>query len=145
MEWLRFSVFINGKQVICQLKPKDSAYRLELEFDKIDARQFGVRLSNEYGESVDICFDKEKREFRVDRSKSGVVEFSDMFPRGSFAPLSAAESQRVTIIVDRASVECFTDIAAASNLVFPTESYNRVEIYSVGGSVAAKSEVAMGK
>lgn len=59
--------------------------------------------------------------------------------------MSTADKQALTIIVDRASVECFTDIAAASNLVFPAEGYNHIELFTSGGSVVATSaEIARG-
>jgi fructan beta-fructosidase len=136
---------VEGKSELCRLEKQGSAYRLKLKFDEIDAPQFGLRLSNEGGEWVDICFDRIKREFRVDRRESGAVDFNDRFPSVTVAPMSAAGEQSLTIIIDRASVECFTDVAAASNLVFPTECYNRVELYTTTGSVTVKAEVDCGK
>jgi sucrose-6-phosphate hydrolase SacC (GH32 family) len=41
-------------------------------------------------------------------------------------------------VVDRASVECFTDISATSDLVFPTQDYNHITLYTVGGEATAK-------
>ena len=53
--------------------------------------------------------------------------------------MSASERQSLTIIVDRASVECFTDIAAVSDLVFPKKQYNRIELYTSNGSAVVES------
>ena len=136
---------VDGDQTLHHFKSFNGAYRLTLEFDKINASTFGIRLSNDKGEKVDICFDTTKREFKVKRCASGQVDFSEKFPRGSTAPMSTADKQALTIIVDRASVECFTDIAAASNLVFPAEGYNHIELFTSGGSVVATSaEIARG-
>ena len=49
----------------------------------------------------------------------------------------------VTAITDRqgsnrASVECFTYISATSDLVFPTQGYNHITLYTVGGEATAK-------
>ena len=137
-------IALNGKHDLASLKSVDGAYRIKLDIAKMDA-VCGVRLSNDGGEYVDICFDKSKREFRVDRRASGQVDFNDRFPSVSVAPMSAAESQTLTIIVDRASVECFTDVTAVSNLVFPAKAYNRIELYtSEGTAVVANAEIARG-
>ena len=134
-----------GEQDLCRLESQGRACRLTFDFAELKAREFGVRLSNDRGERVDIRFDRAKRELRVDRRESGKVDFNDQVPSVSVAPMSAADEQSLTIVLDRASVECFTDIAAVSNLVFPAESYNRVEVYAVDGSVVANVEVACGK
>ena len=129
---------ISGKHNLADLKKVDGAYRLTLDVAKMD-NVCGVRLSNDEGEYVDICFDKAKREFRVDRRASGQTDFSSRFPSISVAPMSALERQTLTIIVDRASVECFTDIAAVSDLVFPKKQYNRIELYTSNGSAVVES------
>ena len=137
-------ITINGKRDLVALEQFDGAYRLKLNMTKIDA-VCGVRLSNDSGEYVDICFDKDKREFRVDRRASGKVDFSSKFPSVSVAPMSASDSQTLTIVVDRSSVECFTDISAVANLVFPTTGYNRVELYTSNGTaVVTNVELARG-
>ena len=136
---------IEGKRDLANLKRIDCAYRLSLDIAKMD-NVCGVRLSNDEGEYVDICFDKRRREFRVDRRASGEVGFSSKFPSVSVAPMSASERQTLTIVVDRASVECFTDISAVSDLVFPTKQYNRIELYSLDGSaVVATAELSCGE
>ena len=139
------NITVSGKHDLATLKSVDGAYRLKLDIAKMDA-VCGIRLSNDCGEYVDICFDKTKREFRVDRRASGQVDFNDRFPSVSVAPMSAAEEQTLTIIVDRASVECFTDVASVSNVVFPAEVYNRIELYtSEGVAVIANVELARGE
>ena len=136
---------VEGKFKLCQLKHQDRAYRLKFDFKKTQASQFGVRLSNKHGEYVDICFDCNKQELRVERRKSGIVDFNDKFPSVSVAPMSTAEMQSLTIILDRTSVECFSDIAAVSNLVFPTESYNHIELYTSEGTTEINAEISRGK
>ena len=137
---------VKGTQTIYAFKKFDGAYRLSLEFDKMNATNFGVRLLNDKGEKFEIFFDAVKRELGVDRRSSGQVDFSERFPYVSVAPMSAEGKQKLEVIVDRASVECFTDIAAMSNLAFPTEGYNRIELFTNDGSeVAVKAEISCGK
>ena len=139
------NITVSGKHDLATLKSVDGAYRLKLNIAKMDA-VCGIRLSNDCGEYVDICFDKTKREFRVDRRASGQVDFSERFPSVSVAPMSTAEEQTLTIVVDRASVECFTDVASVSNVVFPAEVYNSIELYtSDGRAVITNVELARGE
>ena len=134
----------DGNHELCYFGREGAAYRLQFDFSEIEAEQFGIRLSNERDEKVEIYFDREKREFCVDRRKSGAVDFSPKFPSVSVAPMSAADNQTLTIILDRASVECFTDISAVSNLVFPTEQYDLVELYTTNGSVTTLIDISCG-
>ena len=143
---LRKEITVSDPKTLYQFEKFGSAYRLTLEIEKIGSTLFGIRLSNDKGEEVDICFDPTKREFRVDRRSSGAVDFNDKFPSVSVAPMSTADKQTLTIVVDRASVECFTDISAVSNLVFPTEGYNHIKLYTANGSaIATKVELSCGK
>ena len=136
---------VTAPQTLYQFKKFDSAYRLTIDIDKIGSTTFGIRLSNNLGEKVDICFDPAKREFRVDRRSSGEVDFSDKFPSVSIAPMSASEKQSLTVVVDRSSVECFTDIAAVSNLVFPSTGYDHIELYTTdGAAISASVELTCG-
>lgn len=102
------------------------------------AQTMGVVLSNDKGEEVKIYFDNKAQAFKVDRTKSGEVDFHEMFAGEIEAPMSSAKQQKLTIVVDRASVECFTDISATSDLVFPTQGYNHITLYTVGGEATAK-------
>lgn len=139
------SFVVNGKFNLVDMERVNGAYRLKLDIAKVES-VCGVRLLNDSGEYVDICFDRKNREFRVDRRASGLVDFNDKFPSVSVAPMSAAEQQTLIIIVDRASVECFTDVAAVSNLVFPAKMYNRIELYTSDGAAAVERvELARGE
>ncbi len=101
----------------------------------------GLRLYNECGEGVDMRFDFKRGVFTVDRTKSGSVDFHAEFASVSEAPLSTDSEQNATIFVDSNSVECYTNIAALSNLLFPSKSYSHLECYAIGGS--AKVELKL--
>jgi fructan beta-fructosidase len=101
----------------------------------------GLRLYNECGEEVGMRFDFKRGVFTVDRTKSGNVDFHAEFASVSEAPLSTDSEQNATIFVDSNSVECYTNIAALSNLLFPSKSYSHLECYAIGGS--AKVELKL--
>lgn len=112
----------------------DGAFVVECNIENRSAQVVGLKLFNDNGEWVDVCFDFIDGLLRVDRTNSGKLDFNPRFASISVAPLSEATRQRVTIVVDRSSVECFTDIAAISNLVFPNGTYSRLSFYTIGGS-----------
>ncbi len=116
----------------------DSPLRLDCRLEEIDAQIVGLRLFNDRGESVEISFNIAERKFTVDRSGSGNVNFHPKFINPSIAPMSQNGTQQLTLILDRCSVECFTDIASTSDLVFPSEGYNRIVFYTVGGIAKIK-------
>ena len=117
---------------------ENEALWIECVMENGGAQMMGVVLSNDKGEEVKIYFDNKKQAFKVDRTKAGNSSFHDNFAGVVAAPMSSAKEQRLTIVVDRASVECFTDISATSDLVFPTQDYNHITLYTVGGEATAK-------
>ena len=117
---------------------ENEALWIECVMENSGAQVMGVVLSNDKGEEVKIYFDNEAQAFKVDRTKAGDSSFHERFAGVIEAPMSSAKEQKLTIVVDRASVECFTDISAASNLVFPTQGYNHITLYTVGGKATAK-------
>ena len=117
---------------------ENEALWIECVMENSDAQVMGVVLSNDKGEEVKIYFDNEAQAFKVDRTKAGDSSFHERFAGVIEAPMSSAKEQKLTIVVDRTSVECFTDISAASNLVFPSQGYNHITLYTVGGKATAK-------
>jgi levanase len=74
----------------------------------------------------------------VDRTHSGLVNFSPDFPARIEAPLTpAGDSISMRVLVDRLSVEVFADDGriVSTNLVFPPANANKIE--SFGGKIAA--------
>lgn len=118
----------------CQHNANNCARVVECNIENVSAQIVGIKLFNENGQWVDICFDFGAQEFRVDRTNSGLVDFHERFSSISIAPLSEANTQNLTLLIDRCSVECYTDIASLSNLVFPSSCYTRMSFYTIGGS-----------
>ena len=116
----------------------DEALWIECAMENGGAQVMGVVLSNDNSEEVKIYFDNKEQAFKVDRTKAGDSSFHKNFAGVVAAPMSSAKVQTLTIVVDRASVECFTDISATSDLVFPAQGYNHITLYSVGGEATAK-------
>lgn len=128
------SVEVKDKYNAWRGNGKEGAFAVECDIENLSAQVVGLKLFNDCGEWVDICFDFVEGALRVDRTNSGEVDFNPRFPSISEAPISEGTEQHITMVVDRASVECFTDIAAISNLTFPKGRYSRLSFYTIGGS-----------
>ena len=120
-----------------ELSGKDALW-IECEMESKGAKVMGVKLSNDCGEALKIYFDNGEQAFKVDRRNAGISDFHERFPSEISAPMSAAKSQTLTIVLDHASVECFTDISATSDLIFPTEGYTHLTLYAADGEAEVK-------
>ena len=65
----------------------------------------------------------------MDRTKSGIVNFSEAFPCTTVAPTHGVIKQ-LRIFIDRCSIEVFDADGkmAMTNLVFPSEAYNEMKV-----------------
>ena len=88
-----------------------------------------IVLSNARHEQVTMRYDAQKQEFKMNRTKSGDVSFSEAFPCESVAPTYGSIRQ-LRIFIDRCSIEAFDAEGkmAMTNLVFPSEPYNTIKV-----------------
>ena len=88
-----------------------------------------ITLRNAKGERVTLTYDEAEGTFDMDRRRSGNVAFSDAFPCVTTAPTNG-QLRQLRIFVDNSSIEAFDADGkmAMTNLVFPTEPYNRIQI-----------------
>lgn len=92
-------------------------------------------ISNGRKEKITMIYDPAKSEFSVDRTESGITDFSVDFPCVTTAPTFEKDgSLSLRIYLDRSSVEVFGNDGrfVITDLVFPTEPYNTLAISSEG-------------
>lgn len=84
---------------------------------------------------LEIVFDLEKKEVRVDRSKSGLVLFSKHFPSIDTMPMEQINDFK--LILDKTSIELFINqgILAMTELFYPTEQKYTLEWTATDGEV----------
>lgn len=118
------------------LEENDGSYEIELTFTNRDAEVIGFRLFNNRGEEIDCHYNLVEQQFLMDRTKSGLTGFSAHFPAVTIAPVEKGNAFVLRLLVDKASVEAFGNGGrfVMTNLIFPTEPYNRMNFYSKGGS-----------
>lgn len=139
------------------LAENEGSYELVLDITAGKAEIIGFSLFNDKGEKVDIYFNLPEEKLVMDRTKSGIVDFGknsvshkleahnrrktisinymDDFALATWAPIRKKKRYTLDIFVDKCSVEVFLNGGkiAMTNLVFPTEPYNRMCFYSKGG------------
>lgn len=123
------------------LSDNTGTYEIEMTIKNRNAEVIGFQLFNSKGEEVDIYYNLVEKKFAMDRSKSGVVSFSSDFPVLTLAPIEGNSEMTLRLFVDKSSLEAFGDDGrfAMTNLVFPSEPYNRISFYAKGGSYAVSS------
>ena len=115
-------------EVASLLKDNKGAYEIEMVIQNAGASKISFCLLNEKGEKVSMYYDVPRKQFVMDRSKSGKVDFSSDFPAVTVAPATADKEMTLRLFVDRSSVEAFGEDGkfVITNLVFPSETYNKM-------------------
>ena len=153
----------NDYHIDSLLADNDGAYELALEITVGEAEIMGFNLFNDKGEKVDIYFNLPEKRLVMDRTKSGIVDFGkksvsheievhdrrkttsinyiDDFALATWAPIKKENKYTLDVFVDKCSVEIFLNggKVAMTNLIFPSEPYNRMCFYSKGGSFQVDS------
>lgn len=153
----------NDYHIDSLLADNDGAYELALEITVGEAEIMGFNLFNDKGEKVDIYFNLPEKRLVMDRTKSDIVDFGkksvsheievhdrrkttsinyiDDFALATWAPIKKENKYTLDVFVDKCSVEIFLNggKVAMTNLIFPSEPYNRMCFYSKGGSFQVDS------
>lgn len=120
-----------GKGTTVKTVPATAVIEVEVSSSK---RPATITLSNEKGEKVVMTYDFQAQTFSMDRTESGLKDFSRDFAAKTTTPLFvSAKKHKVTLYIDNCSIEAFDAQGnwAMTNLVFPTTPYNQLSV--VGG------------
>ncbi|MFB9328858.1 GH32 C-terminal domain-containing protein [Paenibacillus aurantiacus] len=117
------------------------AYEIEAEIaipSGSGVQEFGFRLREGAEEHTDLAYDVAGARMIVDRSASGVTDFSNLFSTRHEAPLAPSNGRvKLRIFVDESSVELFAGDGTVvfSDLIFPDPASRGMRFYAKGGSV----------
>ncbi|MFC5382182.1 GH32 C-terminal domain-containing protein [Aquipuribacter nitratireducens] len=115
----------------------DSA-RVDLVLHPDDSDRSGVELRAGKGVGTFVGYDSRTDELVVDRRRSGLVGFHPAFASEERArlPLGPDGSVRLTVYLDRSSVEVVADdgLVLVTDLVFPPAGSDRVRVVAEGGT-----------
>ena len=103
-----------------------------------------IELANDVGEKLALGYDNNTQLVYVDRSQAGNSDFYEGFAMRHEAPRISRDRQMpIRVIVDRSSVEFFADLGEVvlTDLVFPSEPYNKLAFKAPDGPVLAEGVV----
>lgn len=123
--------------------PEDAAgtFEMELALENQGAQKIYMTLQNDNKQQVSMWYDCMRKQFVMDRSESGKTDFSADFPAVTVAPIHDTKTIKLTLYVDRSSIEVFGEGGkyVMTNRVFPDNPYNRISFHVSDGSCMVKS------
>jgi len=119
------------------IKSIPGQFILKFDIDRIN--DFSVILSNEAGEKLVIGYDHSKKQYFIDRAKSGKIDFNPEFAKTAFAPrlTEHLSSSHIELVVDVSSMELFADhgITVMTSVFFPHKTFNWLQIQNNQGAI----------
>ena len=125
-----------------KMKPSRNTYELIVEFENIDAEEFGLKLCVGKNEKTTIGYHIDREELYVDRRESGYSEFSGLFAKRNKGPLKNRNNKvKLHIFVDNCSIEVFANDGeiTISSKIYPDPSSTGIEFFSSKGQVKVTS------
>jgi sucrose-6-phosphate hydrolase SacC (GH32 family) len=119
-----------------------SVQRIDVSFVPGSAAEFGLILRGDGVTGTRVGIRPDEGELFVDRRESGQTDFHESFPSLDTAPIrTTAGSYRLTIFVDRCSIEVFAEDGRVTmtELIFPAETSTELSVYAVGGTATITS------
>lgn len=109
-----------------------------LEFNITRISDYSVMLLNDLGEELVIGYDNTKKQYFINRAKSGKIDFNPGFTKMAFAPrLTNIKSSNIKLVVDASSVELFADngLTVMTSIFFPHKAFTRLKFKNNKGTV----------
>lgn len=113
----------------------DGVYEIAADLTVNQGAKVNMTLSNKAGDRVVMIYDAETRTMSFDRTRSGVVDFSQNFPAVTVSPTFETDGNvSLRIFVDRSSIELFGNDGqfVMTNLVFPNAPYSILSVSADG-------------
>lgn len=128
-------------EMVNLFEEKQEAYEVEIVIQNAGASKIAFCLLNDKGEKVSMYYDLNRKQFVMDRSESGKVDFSKDFPAVTVAPVNVDKELTLRLFVDRSSIEAFGEDGkfVMTNLVFPSQPYVKMCFEADKNGYAVKS------
>lgn len=112
-------------EIVNLFEDNQGAYEVEILIQNAGASKIAFCLLNDKGEKVSMYYDLNRKQFVMDRSESGTVDFSKDFRAVTVAPANVDKELTLRLFVDRSSIEAFGEDGkfVMTNLVFPSQPY----------------------
>lgn len=128
-------------EMVNLFEEKQGAYEVEIVIQNAGASKIAFSLLNDKGEKVSMYYDLNRKQFVMDCSESGKVDFSKDFPAVTVAPVNVDKELTLRLFVDRSSIEAFGEDGkfVMTNLVFPSQPYVKMCFEADKNGYAVKS------
>lgn len=128
-------------EIVNLFEDNQGAYEVEILIQNAGASKIAFCLLNDKGEKVSMYYDLNRKQFVMDRSESGTVDFSKDFPAVTVAPVNVDKELTLRLFVDRSSIEAFGEDGkfVMTNLVFPSQPYVKMCFEADKNGYAVKS------
>lgn len=128
-------------EMVNLFEEKQGAYEVEIVIQNTGASKIAFCLLNDKGEKVSMYYDLNRKQFVMDRSESGKIDFSKDFPAVTVAPVNVDKELTLRLFVDRSSIEAFGEDGkfVMTNLVFPSQPYVKMCFEADKNEYAVKS------
>ncbi|MDR5589224.1 glycoside hydrolase family 32 protein [Christiangramia sp. SM2212] len=129
------AIDVDEKAVLLDSSDLDLA-KAEVKFSIKDLQEtnYKIILSNGNNEEFIVNYDHTAKEFSVDRSNAGQIDFSEKFTeKNSTAPrISDSQDLKVLMILDKTSVEMFFDdgTTVMTEIFFPNQPWTELSLES---------------
>jgi fructan beta-fructosidase len=121
---------------------KGTSFEIIAEFELGTAHEFGLKVCKSDSEETIVGYSVGKKKLFVDRTHSGDSSFNDSFAGIHDGDLAPKENKiKLHLFVDWSSVEVFGNSGelVITDLIFPNENSQDIELYSKGGDVRINS------
>lgn len=108
-----------------------------LDIDGSKSQSVDLVLANAKGDKVVMTYDTKQHTMSFDRTRSGIVDFSQEFGAVTITPTHEKDGKvSLRLFIDRSSIELFGDDGrfVMTNLVFPNEPYSTLSISAKNGN-----------
>ncbi len=125
------SFSLDSEKVLQKLPTANSGIcEIDLELSGRSESVVNIELSNAKGEKTLMTYNLKDKTFSMDRTQSGITDFSQDFPAVTVAPCPQGGKQHLRLFIDRCSIEAFDGKGhfAMTNLVFPEEPYTTIAL-----------------
>ncbi|MGN7764337.1 GH32 C-terminal domain-containing protein [Paenibacillus sp. 22594] len=151
MELLRSSLFTTADKLVSSSSPNllkglvSGAYEIDAELeipDGSEVSEFGFNVREGANQKTIVGYRLGEGQLFVDRSASGVTDFSSLFSTRHQAEMTPENKRiKLRILVDESSIEVFADGGKVvfSEVIFPDPASRAMSFYTQGGMVKVVS------
>ncbi|WP_239585194.1 glycoside hydrolase family 32 protein [Amphibacillus cookii] len=107
-------------------------FMVEMLVDPLEAKEIDFTFQTDYDEELIVKLDCLKKAIILDRSRIGIVEFSELFSAEQVLPVAPNKPYYLQMVIDHSSIEIFNDDGryALTSLVYPRAAFDKLVITS---------------